>query len=44
VVQSYLAYIPLFCPQLDLSPYPAVKATIEATRNRPHYQKAMGAL
>jgi glutathione S-transferase len=44
VVQSYLAYIPLFCPQLDLSPYPAVKATIEATRNRPYYQKAMGAL
>jgi len=43
VVQSYLAYIPLFCPQLDLSPYPAVQATIEATRERPGYQKAMGA-
>ena len=43
VVQSYLAYIPLFCPQVDLSPYPAVQAAIEATRNRPTYQKAMGA-
>ncbi len=43
VVQSYLAYIPLFCPQVDLSPYPAVQAAIEATCNRPTYQKAMGA-
>jgi glutathione S-transferase len=43
VVQSHLAYIPLFCPQVDLSPYPAVQAAIEATRNRPTYQKAMGA-
>ena len=43
VLQSYLAYIPLFCPQVDLSPYPAVQAAIEATRNRPTYQKAMGA-
>lgn len=42
VVQSYLAYIPLFCPQVDLSPYPAVQAAIEATSNRPAYQKAMG--
>ena len=42
VLQSYLAYIPLFCPQVDLSPYPAVQAAIEATRNRPIYQKAMG--
>ncbi|MFM9101682.1 MAG: glutathione S-transferase family protein [Cyanobium sp.] len=44
VVQSYLAYIPLFCPQLDLSPYQAVQACIEATRQRPCYQKAMGAM
>ena len=43
VVQSHLAYIPLFCPQVNLSPYPAVQAAIEATRNRPTYQKAMGA-
>ena len=43
VLQSYLAYIPLFCPQVDLSPYPAVQAAIDATRNRPAYQKAMGA-
>jgi hypothetical protein len=27
---------------VDLSPYPAVQAAIEATRNRPTYQKAMG--
>ncbi|MFM7269659.1 MAG: glutathione S-transferase family protein [Cyanobium sp.] len=44
VVQSYLAYIPLFCPQLDLGPYPAVQAGIEATCQRPCYQKAMGAV
>jgi glutathione S-transferase len=43
VVQSYLAYIPLFCPQVDLSPYSGVQAAIEATRNRPTYLKAMGA-
>ena len=42
VLQSYLAYIPVFCPQVDLSPYPAVLASIEATGNRPNYQKAMG--
>jgi len=43
VLQSHLAYIPLFCPQVDLSPYSAVQAAIEATRNRPTYLKAMGA-
>jgi glutathione S-transferase len=43
VVHAYLAYIPLFCPQVDLTPYPAVQAAIGATRNRPSYQKAMGA-
>lgn len=42
VVQSYLAYIPLFCPQVDLTPYPAVAAAIEATRQRPAYARAMG--
>ena len=35
VLQSHLAYIPLFCPQVDLSPYTAVQAASEATRNRP---------
>jgi glutathione S-transferase len=42
VVQSYLAYIPLFCPQVDLAPYPAVGAAIAATGARPAYRKAMG--
>ena len=43
VLRSYLAYMPLFCPQVDLSPYPAVQATIKATHARPTYQKAMAA-
>lgn len=43
VVQSYLAYLPLFCSDLDLAPWSAVAAAIEATRSRPAYQKAMGA-
>jgi len=42
VVQSYLSYIPVFCPQVDLSPYPAVTAAIAATQARPAYAKAMG--
>ena len=42
VVQSYLGYIPVFCPQVDLSPYPAVQAVITATKGRPAYLKAMG--
>jgi glutathione S-transferase len=40
-VNAHLAYLPVFFPQLDLSPYPAVQATIEATRSRPAYQAAM---
>lgn len=40
-VNAHLAYLPVFFPQLDLSPYPAVQATIEATRARPAYQAAM---
>lgn len=40
-VNAHLAYLPVFFPQLDLSPYPAVQATIEATRARPTYQAAM---
>ena len=42
VVQAYLAYIPMFCPGLDLTPYPAVTNTIEATSQRPAYRKVMG--
>jgi glutathione S-transferase len=41
-VQAYLSYLPLFCPQVDLSPFPQVQASIEATRQRPAYQLAMG--
>ena len=40
-VNAHLAYLPVFFPQLDLSPYPAVQATIEATHARPTYQAAM---
>jgi glutathione S-transferase len=42
VVQAYLAYLPLFCPQQDLSPFPAVQAAIAATQARPAYRKAIG--
>jgi glutathione S-transferase len=41
-VQAYLAYLPMFCAGVDLSPYPAVQAMIGATNQRPAYQKAMG--
>ena len=41
-VHAYLAYLPMFFPDLDLSPYPAVQATIEATNNRPAYRTVMG--
>jgi glutathione S-transferase len=41
-VQAYLAYLPVFFPQLDLSPYPAVQATIRATQERPAYREVMG--
>jgi glutathione S-transferase len=41
-VQAYLAYLPIFCSSIDLSPWPHVAATIEATRARPTYQRANG--
>jgi glutathione S-transferase len=41
-VQAYLAYIPLFCKDVDLSPFPTVQATIAATNVRAAYRKAMG--
>ena len=41
-VNAYLAYLPMFFPDLDLSPYPAVQATIAATQARPAYRKVMG--
>jgi glutathione S-transferase len=41
-VNAYLAYLPIFFPQIDLSPYPNVQATIAATQQRPAYQRGMG--
>ncbi|MEB3332928.1 MAG: glutathione S-transferase family protein [Synechococcaceae cyanobacterium] len=41
-VQAHLAYLPIFFPQIDLSPYPNVQAAISATQQRPAYQRAMG--
>jgi glutathione S-transferase len=41
-VQSYLAYLPMFCSGVDLSPYASVQASIEATNQRPAYKEAMG--
>jgi len=41
-VHAYLAYLPLFFPQLNLEPYPNVQATITATQARPAYRRGMG--
>ena len=41
-VNAYLAYLPIFFPQIDLSPFPQVQATIAATQQRPAYQLVMG--
>lgn len=41
-VNAYLAYLPIFFPQVDLSPYPNVQATIAATQARPAYRRVMG--
>ena len=41
-VTAYLAYLPIFFPQEDLSPYPAIQALITATQQRPAYRKVMG--
>lgn len=42
VVQAHLAYLPVFFPELDLSAYPTVMATIAATQQRPAYRQVMG--
>lgn len=42
-VHAYLAYLPIFFPQIDLSPFPNVQAVITATAERPAYQRVMGA-
>ena len=41
-VQAYLAYLPLFCKDLDLTPFPGVQSCIAATNGREAYRKAMG--
>jgi glutathione S-transferase len=41
-VHAYLAYLPMFCPTVDLSPYPQVQATIAASQARPAYRTVMG--
>lgn len=41
-VNAYLAYLPIFFAEIDLSPWPAVQATIAATQARPAYQRALG--
>ena len=42
-VQAYLAYLPIFFPDIDLSPSPVIQTMIERVRERPAYQIAMGA-
>lgn len=39
---AYLAYLPIFFADIDLSPWPAVQATIAATQARPAHQRALG--
>jgi glutathione S-transferase len=41
-VQAYLAYLPVFFPQIDLAPYPHVQALIAAAQANPAYQRGMG--
>jgi len=41
-VNAYLAYLPIFFPQIELSPWPNVQATIAATQARPAYRRGMG--
>jgi glutathione S-transferase len=42
-VHAYLAYLPIFFPQIDLTPYPNVQAVIAATSERPAYKRVMEA-
>lgn len=41
-VHAYLAYLPVFFPQIDLTPYPNVQAVISAAQANPAYQRGMG--
>ncbi|MDA0717996.1 MAG: glutathione S-transferase family protein [Cyanobacteria bacterium] len=41
-VQAYLAYLPIFFPQIDLEPWPGVRAVIASAQANPAYQRATG--
>ena len=41
-VQAYLAYLPVFFPQIDLTPFPNVQAVISAAQANPAYLRGMG--
>jgi len=41
-VHAYLAYLPVFFPQIDLTPFPNVQAVISAAQANPAYLRGMG--
>ncbi len=41
-VHAYLAYLPVFFPQIDLTPYPHVQAVISQAQANPAYLRGMG--
>lgn len=41
-VQAYLAYLPIFFPEIDLEPWPGVLAAIASAQASAAYQRAMG--
>jgi glutathione S-transferase len=41
-VQAYLAYLPVFFPEIDLTPFPHVRAVIEAAKASPAYWRGIG--
>ena len=41
-VQAHLSCLPLFFPELDLSPYPVIQALIERTHLLPAFRLVMG--
>jgi len=41
-VQAYLSDLPLFSPELDLSPYAVIQAVIQRTHHRPSLRFVMG--
>ena len=41
-VQAYLSDLPLFFPELDLSPYAVIQAVTQLTHLRPSFRLVMG--